>query len=288
VNQELWYFLISGDADEESGMYGNFYAYGEHLGDALQNTVIAAMLEDFSNANVLEASLLDSFEVIEDKDELLQLSDSVYMRNTTYTYPLNDPDREFIPPIGIVKATGEDEYDYDMISEKFVAYGQDENGLFELELVVGKEKLTQTFLKALDFLPIVDGFWMYIQDQWENGEMEPWYASHLTEKEQIVDLLMNQKVNTIENGYVKLVAHSSIGETNLTLDDHKKIQLHTKDEEVFRSFIELATSLGYEQTREFYNLEWGFLHWHYRAANSLTRDGLISFLQASGFEKVDV
>ncbi|MBJ6118108.1 hypothetical protein JAO76_07900 [Pontibacter sp. BT310] len=288
MNQELWYFLISGDADEESGMYGNFYAYGEHLGDALQNTFIAAMLEDFSNANVVEASLLDSFEVIEDKDELLQLSDSVYMRNTTYTYPLNDLDREFIPPIGIVKATGEDEYDYDLISEQFVAYGQDENGIFELELVVGKEKLTQTFLKALDFLPVVDGFWMYMQDHWENGEMELWYALHLTEKEQIVDLLMNQKVNTIKNGYVKLVVHSSTEETNLTLDDHKKIQLHTKSEDVFQSFIEQVTSLGYEQTREFYNLEFGFHHWHYRPANSLTREGLISFLQATGFEKVNI
>jgi len=47
----------------------------------------------------------------------------------------------------------------------------------------------------------------------------------------------------------------------LTVDDHKKIQLHTKDEEVFRHFGEL-TDLGYQQTREFYSLQDGFHHLH--------------------------
>lgn len=76
-------------------------------------------------------------------------------------------------------------------------------------------------------------------------------------------------------------------ETNLTLDDHKKIQLHTKDEEVFKHFIGQIKDLGYEQTRDFYNLEFGFQHWHYRLADSLNRTEFIEMLKDNHFEFID-
>jgi hypothetical protein len=284
VNLELWYFLINGQADEQQGLFGNFYAYGEHLGEALDNTFKAAQRGRFNNPNLVEASLLESFDVIEDSDELVAISDSVYMRNTTYSYPLSDPDKEFIPPVGIVKATGEDEHDYDLIAENFVAYAQDENGIFEFELVVAKDNLRQVFFKAIEFLPSVDGFWVYIQSHWNNKEVELWAAPHFTDRQQVLDFLTCHDKNTLENGYVRVVVHSLEGETNLTLDDHKKIQLHTKDETMFQSFIEQVKGLGYEQTKEFYNLEWGFHHWHYRPANSLPRAEFIDMLQTNGFE----
>src|SRR5690349_15995676 len=158
MTKELWYFLINGQTDDTTGLYGNFYAYGQHLGDALKNTFAAAEKERFNNPNLMEASKLDEFEVIERREELVQLSDTVYMRPTVHSFLFNDPDKEFQPPIGIVKATGEDEYDYDLIAENFVAYGQDENGVFELELNVAKPDLKDVFLKTIDFLPSVDGF----------------------------------------------------------------------------------------------------------------------------------
>jgi hypothetical protein len=77
------------------------------------------------------------------------------------------------------------------------------------------------------------------------------------------------------------------GETNLTLDDHKKIQLHTKDEGVFRHFIGQLINLGFEQTREFYNLQYGFHHWHYRPAESFTRREFKAMLEQQGFQLLD-
>ena len=41
------------------------------------------------------------------------------MRPTTFTFPLDDPDQEFIPPVGIVKGVDEGEYEYDLIKENF-------------------------------------------------------------------------------------------------------------------------------------------------------------------------
>ena len=99
TKNELWYLLIDGQQDADTGVVGNFYAYGEHLGDALEKTIKASVDYKFiTNHNLTEVSLLDSFDVIGDNKELVEIADNVYMRPTTYTFPIDDPDKEFIPP----------------------------------------------------------------------------------------------------------------------------------------------------------------------------------------------
>jgi hypothetical protein len=288
TKNELWYLLIDGQQDAETGIVGNFYAYGEHLGDALEKTIKASVDYKFiTNHNLTEVSLLDSFDVIGDNKELVEIADNVYMRPTTYTFPIDDPDKEFIPPIGIVKSVFEGEYKYDLIKQNFVAYGADENGIFEFELVLTKENLIDTFIKTIDFLPTIDGFWIYIKNYWENDMTELWVAKHFTDKQTVIDFLKTQRKNTLENGYLDIVVHSLTGETNLTLDDHKKIQFHTKDEGVFNDFIGNIIELGYEQTRDLYNLEFGYHHFHYRLVDSLTRTEFKHMLTDNKFEMID-
>lgn len=287
MNHELWYLLIEGQQDSDTGIFGSFYTYGTHLGDALEKTLKASAAYNFNNPDLIEASLLESLEQIDNADELIELDDAVYMNPTTHAFPSNDPDKSLIPPVGIVKSVDDGEYQYDLIKENFVAYGQNENGIFELELVVGKANLIDVFLKSILFLPSVDGFWIYIQPFWENDRTELWVAKHFTNSDLVTEFLKMHQKDTLENGNIKIVTHSLIGQTNLTLDDHKKIQLHTKDEEVFRHFIENFMDLGYEQTREFYSLENGFHHWHYRPAGSLTRPDFKSMLEQNQFELLD-
>lgn len=287
MNNELWYFLIDGQEDNETGIVGNFYAYGHHFGDALQKVIQASLNYSFNNPNLTEASLLEKFDDIDKNDELVEIAELVYMRPTTYTFPFDDPDKEFVPPIGIVKSVDEGEYDYEVIKENFVAYWQNGNGIFELELVVAKPNLINLFLKSISFMPTVDGIWIYIQPFWENDSTELWVAKHFTTSDVVTNFLKAYQKDTLENGYLKIVTHSLTGETNLTLDDHKKIQLHTKDEEVFRHFIGRFIDMGYEQTRDFYSLEFGFHHWHYRPAGSLTRSNFKSLLEQNKFELLD-
>lgn len=284
--KQLWYFLIDGQQDNETGIVGNFYAYGEHLGDALDKTYKASKDYNFKNQNLTEASCLESFEVIGDNDELVEISKDVFLRSPTYTFPYDDPDKDFVPPVGIVKSVYEGEYDYELIKENFVAYGADENGIFEFELVLNKENLIGTFLKTIDFLPSIDGFWIYIKNFWDNESTELWSTKDFIDKKSLIDFLKTEKKNTLENGYLEIVIHSLSGETNLTLDDHKKIQLHTKDEEVFMNFIGEIIDLGYEQTTDFYNLEFGYHHFHYRPANSLTRNEFKQMLINNKFELI--
>lgn len=287
MSKQLWYFLIDGQADETTGLYGNFYAYGQHLGEALNNTFNDAKPEGFNNPNLIQASKLDNFEEIENKDELVTLSDNVFMRQTTHSFSFDDPEKDFLPPVGIANAVEVGAYEYELIKESFVAYGKDEKGVFEFELVIGKANLIEVFVKTINFIPTVDGFWIYIQNHWDNDNTELWVAKHFVEKAQVLSFLTKQKKNTLENGYIKIVVHSNLGETNLTLDDHKKIQLHTKDETVFNNFIRQVMGLGYTQSDDFYNLEWGFHHWHYRPADSLTRTEFIAMLQDNKFELID-
>ena len=287
TKKELWYLLIDGQQNSNSGIFGNFYAYGNHLGDALDKTNEASNEYEFSNHNLLEASLLDNFDVIENNAELIKIADDVYMRPTTHIYPFDDPDKEFVPPTGIVKSTDDGEYDYELIKENFVAYSANKNGIFEFELVLAKKNLINTFITAIKFLPTIDGFWIYIKNYWENELTELWIAKHFTDKRTIIDFLNRQKKNTLENGYLEIVVHSTKGETNLILNDHKKIQLYTKDEKVFNNFGKNIIDLGYKQTKEFYNLEFGYHHFHYRLADSLTRTEFKQMLTDNKFELID-
>jgi len=284
---ELWYFLIDGQQDSDTGVFGNFYAYGKHLGEALDKTIKASNEYDFSNHNLTEASLLDNFDVIDNNTELIKIADDVYMRPTTHTYPFGDPDKVFVPPTGIVKSVYDGEYDYDLIKENFVAYSANENGIFEFELVLSKQNLIDTFIKAIEYLPTVDGFWIYIKNYWESELTELWVAKHFTDKQTVIAFLNEQEKNTLENGYLDIVVHSTKGETNLTLDDHKKIQLHTKDVTVFDNFGKNIMELGYKQTKDFYNLEFGYHHFHYRLVDSLTRSEFKQMLINNKFELID-
>jgi hypothetical protein len=136
-------------------------------------------------------------------------------------------------------------------------------------------------------LPTVNGFWIYIKNYWENKLTELWVAKHFTDKKSVIEFLKKQKKNTLENGFLDIVVHSIQGETNLTLDEHKTIKLHTKNENIFRSFIGNIINLGFEQTRDFYTLEFGYHHFHYRLADSLTRSEFKQMLKDNKFELID-
>ena len=114
-----------------------------------------------------------------------------------------------------------------------------------------------------------------------------WIAKHFNNKEIIIGFLQEQRKNTLENGYLDIVIYSLKGQTNLTLNGHKKIQLKTQDEEVFKGFIGNIIDLGYEQTKDFYNLEFGYHHFHYRLVDSLTRTEFKQLLEDNEFELIN-
>lgn len=287
-NREFWYFLLQGTLDYQTGVYLNFYTYGTHCGDCLAKAIKTAKKERVIEPELIETCRLDDLEGFELPENAIEMNSDVFMLSTLNTYELKKEEIEFTPPIGIAFGTDDNEYETDLIKECFVAYGKNENGIFEFELVVDNSRLIETYFKAIDFLPETDGFWIYIRDHWENEQTELFAGKDLISKESIIEFLKAKNESTLKNGFIDIVVYSKKGETNLTLDEHKKIQLHTKDESVFKEFIRKIIEIGFEQTREYYSIQFGYHHWHYRTDKSLNRNEFKKMLSENNFEQIEM
>lgn len=285
--KELWYLLIEGQTDKQTGIFGNFYAYGTHLGEVVEKTLKAAAEYHFHGAELIEASLLTNFEEIENKKALIQIHIDIYLHSNIHAFDIEDTENKFISPIGIVKDTNEGEYDYEQIQEGFVTYREKENDEFKLEMVISKPNLIDVYLQSIHLLPSVDNFWIVIHPFWDNKRPQVWVNPHLKDSKMVTSFLRSESKNTIENGYVELVVYSSKGETTITLDDHKKIQISTKEDSVLKSIIDQYEIKGYRRLRNLYNLEIGFHHWHYRPEGSLTRTELCFLMEQHQFDQLD-
>lgn len=287
MKTQFWYFLLIGKRDEKSGVFANFYTYARDFGEALERTkLVAKETHNIFDSNAIEACRLDTLEEFEIPAEAVEVDKGVYMKTALHSFSLTDSEQSFVPPTGIIKSTDDGEYDYELITDAFVAYNKDENDIYEFELVADESKLIDTFMRAIDFLPSVDNFWIYIWNHWDDGKTELWAGKNIVDKKGVVHFLLQHKSDTLENGFLDCVVHSQVGETNLTLDDHKKIQLHTKDLNLFNDFGKNISELGFKQTKEFYNLEFGYHHYHYKPANSLSREDFKGLLRNNNFEKI--
>lgn len=285
MNNQLWYFLVHGLINEKQGAYTNFFAYGEHLGDALDLTIRNSHKAGFINCDLVEASLLDE----EDNLELLQKEDEIavglFMTCGLSIYELSEDEDFFIYPTGIVKSCQDSEYDEELIKEQFIANSKDDNGIYSLTLTPDKRNIENLFFSSLEFIPSVDSLAFFLESDWENEKQtELWINKSLVEKQLIIDLIKENISNTILNGNVATVIYSLKGETNLVIDAHKQLKLTTKDEQVFNEFGNGLIDMGFEQTKELYTLEYGYYHWHYRTADSLTKNKFREYLTNNRFE----
>ena len=111
-----------------------------------------------------------------------------------------------------------------------------------------------------------------------------WINRYKNEKNEILDFIKTHEPDLIQNGFIDIVLNCQEGNTNLILDEHKQIRLTTLSEFIFNEFGKSLIDLGYEQTRDFYSLEYGYYHWHFRPAKSLDKGGFRKFLQRNKFE----
>ncbi|MDO7877195.1 hypothetical protein Q5H93_20785 [Hymenobacter sp. ASUV-10] len=282
---QYWYFLISGHFDELTGVIGNFYAYGQHCGEALENALQAAAQEcGFNSPSASEAARLDTLEDFEEPDDLVALTSNVFRSAENYSYPLDTVEHEFIAPTGIIKSTEDGEFDYELIKNCFMAYKSGETGAYEFELVADKSRLINTFLQAVQFVLNPAQLSVIIRGHWEGQKSELW-SKPLTQSDDNnpATFWEEQCSNLLENGFVDCLISWPQHETKLTLDEHKKITFHTLDESVFNDFGQRILALDFEQVTEQYGLDFGYYHWHYRPADSLDAPELRVLLLDAGF-----
>lgn len=286
--KEFWYCLTHGLISKRRGAYANFYVYGEHLGEAYDLVLRNADKVGLTNCDLVEAQRLDTLDDFMLPEECGEISPEVYFKPELSVYRIKKKQKHYFYPTGIVKSTEDGENDAELIKNQFVAYPKDENGIYSFSMSPDKYLLGTLFFQSFDFIPSVDSIALFIEPEWDNEkETELWINKSMTDKHSIIEFLSKNISNTLNNGFVTTAVFCKIGETNLLIDSHKLLKLKTKDESVFNRFGKKIMDLGYKQTRNFYALEHGFYHWHYRPADSLDKKKFREHLTENGFEILD-
>ncbi len=281
-----WYFFVEADY-ENCGAFTNFYCQADGIGEAINQIKPLAFNEGLKNLKFIEAQRVDNLEGFEYPNKLVELSDSVKMMEALNLFKRHPNDEcMFNPPEGVIFSTEEGEYEIERIQEQFVAYSKNEDGIFEFELVIDDSNLEHVFNLTIKFLNSIDGFWIWICNHWEELDRQLFINKHFVEAQQILEFLESNSENTIKNGFIDIVIHSKEGETNLTLNEHKKISLHTKSEDIFNSFIGKVIGIGFKQTREMYDIEFGYHHWHYKHGKGFERKEFCEFLIDNKFDEL--
>ena len=212
--------------------------------------------------------------------------DSVYEKKSNVFYApqrhLFPTEKSFIAPIGIIGSSEGGEHDYELIQEGF-SLTKVEN-IYELEAVLDRSSLFNTFLELIKKLPSIKVFWIRIAADWENRRREEfWTNEDLNTIESITNFLSTRMDDTVENGHVALTVYSSVGETNLSIDTHKTIEGLTKSEEMQQRMADGLRELGFSELTKLYSLRYDYHHWHYRPAQAKSRTKLVRALKRCGF-----
>ena len=255
-----------------------FWTSATHPGEAIEKVLRACARVGIKNAIACELDNFD-FESLPASTIYDKKLDVFYSKGRSY-FPT---EKTFTAPLGIIKSFANGKYDYDLIREGFYQR-KSRGGIYEIEVVVERERLFNAFVQLVKRLPSIKVFWIKIAADWEDaGREEFWTNEKLNTVELIAAFLKARWRDTVANGHVALTAYSSAGQTNLLIDTHKTLKVLTKSVTIQRKMLARLRRSGFEQLSKFHSLEYGYYHWHYRPARSKSRTRLIAALKRDGF-----
>jgi hypothetical protein len=277
-DRSFFIVFITSTGPEESFIQV-FWAWAEHPGEAVDKVLAACDRMGVQNAHAMELNYYDDTllpdEVVHD-----EMFDVTYEPHH-YIYPTV---KVFIPPRGIIRShIDAEQLDPDLIRQGFGSELQDDSS-YRVEVVLEQHQLFWTFDTLMKRLPSITVFWVSLTTDWEGIEGEEiWVNEALNTPESIADYLLTHVRDTLDNGYVTLMAYSDVGRTNLFIDSHKTIKVLTESEDVQAAVIMALRDLGLPELDELYRLEFGYYHWHYRPQGSKSRAELVTALSEHGF-----
>jgi len=259
-----------------------FYAYGSHIGEAIDSMLSYAIEIGLKNPKVVEADFYQ-FENLSD-DAMKVDGLDIYFINERYYFPINEF-TSFQLPYGVILSCIEGEFEPELIKEGFTRY-TDDNEIKHLDIVIDRSKLLDAFLSIAEKLNSIRVLWVRLEKDWEDGQEFEFYANEsLNNISNIKNFILDNINDILLNGYLSTTIYSSDGATNVSIDKHKKIHISTKSSE----FIDLAANyienmnLNFYDFDNFYSIDYGYYHYHYRPTNSKSRMDLIKHLKENGF-----
>ncbi|MCA8916403.1 MAG: hypothetical protein KDB90_13415 [Planctomycetes bacterium] len=273
------------DPEHRPPFYQWYYAYGTRIGEALDSIRAAVKSNGLVRPILCEADPIDISEV--DGDVAPSVEANVFWSVTKYSYS-PEPGEHFEMPLGVILSDSRDRPDDDPDPDDIRAgYARFENeGIYSLEVNVSNESLYEHYAALLRLYEPFRVFWFLVHDHWENegAEADEFFTNEeLNTADEILAYISRAPVDSLQNGFVTLTAYASEDQVNVNISDHKKlVVLSTSDSRTSKA-AKVLDSLGYEQLSPFVSVDARVHHWHYRPANSRTREQLINRLSEDGF-----
>ena len=277
--EDLFKVMVE-STDPDQSFFQTFWSPAIHIGKAIDTILSACNSMGINNPSAREADCVE----FDSLPENAVRNDRLNVWYAPGRVFFTTEEGSFIPPAGIVESGQKGEYDYELIREGFSLL-KTEAGIYEVETVIDRDKLFDTFVELMKRLPSIRVFWIKLAVDWDNQNREEfWTNENLNTSESITSFLTAHWNDTVANGHVALTAYSDAGQTNLTIDTHKTIKVLTKSAKIQHQMASALKSVGFEELPEFHSLEYCFYHWHYRPTRSKSRSELVTAMKEWGFE----
>jgi hypothetical protein len=283
MSERKLFVVLVEEAHDETPFFQTFWAYGEHLGDALEKVRRAARSQGLCRPICREAGPYDLANLDCEVDRLE--TGDVFWSLGRSSFP---PRTAFEIPQGVIPAAAQDgeaeTLDSDDIRPGFRV--TEEGDLFTVEANVDEPSLAALHEALLRAFEPFEVFWYQLQGDWE-GELDApellYVNEELSSADRVLEHLHASRTDSIQNGFVTLTAFASLGATNVNLSDHKKLVVITRADEQKDKAVSLLESRGYQELSPFVSIDQRIHHWHFRHPQGRGREGLISHLLDTGF-----
>ncbi len=275
---ELFRGLIESNEGETS-YFATIWASASHIGEAVERLLIVARDNEIKNPILVE---LDYSDVPDFPESVIQINGlDLYIADSGNYFP---SEYSYRLPYGVIAAGGESEVDVDQIRPGFSVIEYDD-GLFEIVVVVEEENLLQVYLETVRLLKDIRCFWIKLHDDWENKGTEEIYVNEtINSVAKIEAFVRHNSLDTLLNGHVSLTAFSDAGQTNVNLNDHKMLVVLTYDKAFAKYVSKNLRENRLQELVEFFSIEEGFHHWHFRHPKASDRENLAKKLMHDGFK----
>jgi hypothetical protein len=151
MDEELYRVMIE-SIEPETSFFQVFWTPARHPGQAIESVLRACLRLGLRNPVARELDYLDLDSV---PDESFHDEESnVFHTNVRISFPTQ---KTFVAPFGIIGSGEKGEHDYELIREGFCLTKTEAN-IYEVEVVIERDSLLNTFLELVKKLPSIRVF----------------------------------------------------------------------------------------------------------------------------------
>jgi hypothetical protein len=279
MNDKTFYaVLIESEETKEESFVQVLWTWANSIGDAISDITSYAINAGIKNPLVRE---IDPYDFESLPDEVNETNTTgVFTSGVRYYYPAT-PCLKI--PKGVIESALEGDFDTEELHKGFIAYTSDDD-FYCIDTVLYGDELKESFIQLCSVLPEIRVSWVEISHEWDNeGKTQLFANEDLNSATKIDKFLSSNKLNILQNGFLKFTVYCNEGASNLLIDDHKQICLMSRSQNIQRIILDKLTDLGINESDSLKSISRGFHHWHYNPKDSFNRKELISYLKSNGF-----